>query len=67
MKAKELHEMTDDELDERLTETRKELFEMRFQSATGGLENHTRVRLAKREVARILTVRRERTLEKTNG
>jgi large subunit ribosomal protein L29 len=67
MKAKELHEMTNDELDEKLTETRKELFELRFQSATGGLENHTRVRLAKREVARILTVRRERALEKTNG
>ena len=67
MKAKELVELTDEELDEKLVETRKELFELRFQSATGGLENHTRMRLAKRDVARILTVRRERALEKTNG
>ena len=67
MDAKELAEMTDDELDEKLTETRKELFELRFQYATGGLENHTRLRHAKRDVARILTVRRERALEKTNG
>jgi large subunit ribosomal protein L29 len=67
MKAKELVEMTDEELDEKLVETRKELFELRFQYATGGLENHTRMRLAKRDVARILTLRRERALEKTNG
>jgi len=67
MKAKELAEMTDGELDEKLVESQKELFELRFQAATGGLENHTRLRLAKRDVARILTVRRERALEKTNG
>ena len=60
MNAKELAEMTDDELDEKLTETRKELFNLRFQYATGGLENHTRLRHAKREIARILTVRRAR-------
>ena len=67
MKAKELMEMTDEELDEKLVESKKELFELRFQAATGGLENHTRLRLAKRDIARILTVRHERTLEKTNG
>ena len=67
MKAKELVEMTDEELDEKLVETKKELFELRFQAATGGLENHTRLRLAKRDIARILTVRQERALEKTNG
>ncbi len=67
MKAKELVEMTDEELDEKLVESQKELFELRFQAATGGLENHTRLRLAKRDVARILTLRRERALEKTNG
>jgi large subunit ribosomal protein L29 len=67
MKAKELAEMTDEELDEKLTETQKELFELRFQYATGGLENHTRLRLVKRDVARILTARRARALEKANG
>ncbi len=62
MKAKEMHELTDDELREKLAETRQELFNLRFQSATGALENAARMRLAKREIARILTVRREREL-----
>ena len=62
MKAKELKEMTTEELAEKLTETRQELFTLRFQSATGSLENAARMRLAKREIARILTVRREREL-----
>ena len=62
MKAKEMHEMTDEELAERLGEVRQEVFNLRFQSATGSLENAARMRLAKREIARILTVRREREL-----
>ena len=62
MKAKEMHELTDDELREKLAETRQELFNLRFQSATGSLEDTARMRLAKREIARILTVRREREL-----
>ena len=62
MKAKELHELTDEELVEKLAETRQELFNLRFQSSTGSLENASRMRLAKREIARILTVRREREL-----
>ena len=52
--------MTDDELDQKLHETRQELFNLRFQSATGALENPARLKLAKREIARILTVRTER-------
>ena len=52
--------MTDDELQRRLAETRQELFNLRFQSATGALENTARLRLAKREIARILTIRNER-------
>jgi large subunit ribosomal protein L29 len=52
--------MTDDELEHRLTETRKELFNLRFQGATGALENSARLKLAKREIARILTIRNER-------
>ena len=52
--------MTADELDARLAETRQELFNLRFQSATGALENSARVQLAKREIARILTVQNER-------
>jgi large subunit ribosomal protein L29 len=52
--------MTDEELDDALADRRQELFNLRFQSATGALENTTRLRLAKREIARILTVRNER-------
>ena len=60
MKARQLRDMTDDELAEKMAETRKELFNLRFQSATGALENSARLRSAKREIARILTVKTER-------
>ena len=60
MRARELREMTDDELDHRLAETRQELFNLRFQGATGALENTARLKLAKREIARILTIRNDR-------
>jgi large subunit ribosomal protein L29 len=62
MKAKDLHDLTDDELAEKLADTRKELFNLRFQSTTGALENPARIKLAKREIARILTVQNEREL-----
>ncbi len=52
--------MTDEELNRQMAETRQELFNLRFQSATGALENSARLRTAKREIARILTVRHER-------
>jgi len=52
--------MTDEELNAKLGETRKELFNLRFQSATGALENGARLRLTKREIARILTIQGER-------
>jgi large subunit ribosomal protein L29 len=60
LKAKDLRDLTDDELESKLADTRQELFNLRFQSATGALENSARLRLAKREIARILTVRHER-------
>jgi large subunit ribosomal protein L29 len=60
MKARTLRDLTDDELQRKLAETRQELFNLRFQSATGALENPARLRLAKREIARILTIRLER-------
>ena len=58
--AKDMRDLTDDELTRRLADTRQELFNLRFQSATGQLENTTRLRVARREIARILTVREER-------
>ena len=60
MKAKELRDLTDEELERRLRETRQELFNLRFQSATGALENSARLRTTKHEIARILTVQNER-------
>ena len=60
MKAKELRELSDEELDEKMAETRQELFNLRFQTATGVLENSARLRHAKHEIARILTVMNER-------
>ena len=56
----ELRELSDDELADRLTERRQELFNLRFQSVTGALENSARLKLTKREIARILTVQTER-------
>jgi large subunit ribosomal protein L29 len=56
--------MSDDQLQEALAERRRELFNLRFQSATGALENPARLKLAKREIARILTVRSEREFAK---
>jgi large subunit ribosomal protein L29 len=55
-----MHDLTNDELARKLADTRQELFNLRFQSVTGALENTTRLRLAKREIARILTVQHER-------
>ena len=60
MKASQLRDLTNEELEEKMGETRKELFNLRFQSATGALENSARLRSAKREIARILTVKTER-------
>jgi large subunit ribosomal protein L29 len=60
LRARELRDMTDEELEHRLTETRQELFNLRFQGVTGALENTARLKLAKREIARILTIRNER-------
>jgi large subunit ribosomal protein L29 len=59
--------LTDDELDHRLADRRQELFNLRFQSVTGALENHAHLRLAKREIARILTVVNEREAEKARA
>ena len=70
MKSSVLREMSDDELERTLGERRQELFNLRFQSATGALENSARLRTAKREIARILTVRHERErlgIRKTTG
>ena len=60
MRPRELRELSDEELAKRLDESREELFRLRFQIATGALENTARLKVAKHDVARILTVQRER-------
>jgi large subunit ribosomal protein L29 len=60
LRARELRELTDDELAHKLADARQELFNLRFQSATGALENAARLKHTKREIARILTIRYER-------
>jgi large subunit ribosomal protein L29 len=60
VRARELRVLSDEELDRRMAESRQELFNLRFQTATGVLENSARLRTTKREIARILTVKNER-------
>jgi large subunit ribosomal protein L29 len=64
LRARDLGDLTNDDLEHRLADTRKELFNLRFQSATGALENTARLKLAKREIARILTVQHQRQSDK---
>ncbi len=60
MKVKEFRELNDGELDEKLQELKEELFNLRFQAATGQLENVMRIKEVRRGIARVKTVQRER-------
>ena len=60
--AHDLDEMTDTDLEAKLREAKEELFNLRFQAATGQLESHGRLRTVKKDIARIYTVVREREL-----
>ena len=61
MKASELREKTPDQLREELASLKKESFNLRFQQATGQLENTARMRTAKRDAARVLTILNEKS------
>jgi large subunit ribosomal protein L29 len=61
-KTVDLRHLENDELESRLREFKEELFNLRFQSATGQLESHGRLRAVRRDIARIYTVLREREL-----
>jgi large subunit ribosomal protein L29 len=61
-KAVELRHLDDDALEEKLREAKEELFNLRFQAATGQLESHGRLKQVRREIARVYTVIREREL-----
>ena len=66
-KPAELRGLTDDELVEKLREAKAELFNLRFQAATGQLESHGRLRAVRTDIARIYTIMRERELGITSG
>lgn len=63
MKAKDVQQMTDDQLQDKLIELKKEQFNLRFQAASGNIENTARVRLVRRGVARIKTAQTQRAKE----
>ena len=60
MKAEEFRSLTPDQLDEQVSRLKKEQFNLRFQRATGQLENTSRVRTVRRDIARIRTVQAQR-------
>ncbi|MFW2392626.1 MAG: 50S ribosomal protein L29 [Alphaproteobacteria bacterium] len=60
MKASQVHDMTIDQLNDELVKLKKEQFNLRFQAASGQLENTARVRQVRRDIARVQTVARER-------
>ena len=60
--AADLRSATEEELDIKLADAKTELFNLRFQHATGQLESHGRLRAVRKEIARIYTVKREREL-----
>ncbi|MGN6168008.1 MAG: 50S ribosomal protein L29 [Solirubrobacteraceae bacterium] len=63
MRSSELRDLTDNELSEHIRTARRDLFGLRFQHATGELDNTAGLRRAKREIARALTIARERELD----
>ena len=62
LRAHELDELNSVDLEARLREAKEELFNLRFQSATGQLDNHGRLRAVRKDIARIYTEMREREL-----
>jgi large subunit ribosomal protein L29 len=63
MKANEYKKMTSSDLEKELVELKSELFKLRFQLATNGLDNPMKIRNTKKDIARIKTVLREKELE----
>lgn len=63
MRPGELREMTDEELEEKAGELKEKLFNLRFQKATGELDNTAEFKKTKKDIARVKTIQRERELE----
>ncbi|NLN15391.1 MAG: 50S ribosomal protein L29 [Tissierellia bacterium] len=62
MKAKEIRQLSSKELNDKLLELKAELFNLRFQKATGQLDNPLRIKAVRKDIARIKTILREREL-----
>ncbi len=65
MKVKEIRELTTEEINKKLVETKEELFNLRFQQATGTLEKPSRIKDLRHTVARLKTVLREREISES--
>ncbi len=63
MKAAEVHDLKDDELVVKLLDAKQEAFNLRFRQATGELENTARLSVARRDIAKLLTVAKERGID----
>ncbi len=67
MKASEIRDMTVDQLDDQVAKLKKEQFNLRFQRASGQLENTSRVRQVRRDIARIMTIARQKRAGSATG
>ena len=67
LKVSELRELGREDVERKLEETKEELFNLRFQNATGQLDNYKRIRDLKRDVARIKTLLREQEIAEAEG
>ena len=67
MQAKELKSLTSEELMNKLNDFKSELFSLRFQLATGQLENTARIKMVKKDIARVKTILAERNLNETRA
>ena len=67
MKAKEIRDLTTSEIEEQIKSSKEELFNVRFQLATGQLEETARIRTVRKTIARLKTVAREREIEQSKA
>ena len=67
MKAKEIRDLTTSEIEEQIKSSKEELFNLRFQLATGQLEETARIRTVRKTIARLKTVARERVIEQSKA
>ena len=67
MKAKEIRDLTTSEIEEQIKSSKEELFNLRFQLATGQLEETARIRTVRKTIARLKTVAREREIEQSKA